>query len=279
MPIPNLSKSLDVALLRHIQSVHESPELRGPDTLVRYLLPVRQRFRAAWIRKSELSRLRTAPFYYYLLARTKHYDQVFTEALSQGVARIVNVGCGSDTRAYRFRRLLCDHHVKVLECDQAEVIYERERIMKRWGRVLYVEHLAIDLNEGCWPELEHWMVRHSGSKTLVLMEGVSPYVEGAAFVQFLQLLGAKLAAGSQVAYDFKLTGVSDDLGCGGRVKRPFRLPNNQSEVVIFHKQWGLHLEHMQQSSELCMRLLPDLKVTSKPLFEEDALVRLCVARS
>ena len=35
----------------------------------------------------------------------------------------VMVGCGSDTRAYRFQDLLCRHGVKVLECDQPEELF------------------------------------------------------------------------------------------------------------------------------------------------------------
>jgi methyltransferase (TIGR00027 family) len=279
MPIPNLSKSLDVAQLRHIQSVNESPQLRGPDTLVRYMLPTLLRLRSACIRRSELSRLRRDPFYYYLVARTRYYDQAFTQAVSHGVERILNVGCGTDTRAYRFRTLLCEHHVRVLECDQAELIHERQRIVKRWGDAPYVEHLAIELNDGCWPKLEQWLGHRTGPRTLVLMEGVSSYVETGALTQFLQLLGAKLAAGSQMAYDSKLVGVNDDFGRDGRGRRSFRLSSNRSEVVAFHKRWGLHLEHMELSSELCVRLLPDLEASGNPLFAEDALVRLCVAGS
>ena len=279
MPIPNLSKSLYVARLRHIQSAHESPQRRGPDTLVHYMLPTLQRVRTTWISKSDLSRLRKDPFYYYLVARTKYYDRIFTEAISDGVERILNAGCGTDTRAYRFRRLLCDHHVRVLECDQAELIYERQRIVKRWGHAPYVGHLAIDLDDGCWPELEQWLGHPTGPRTLVLMEGVSPYVETGAFTQFLQLVGAKLAVGSQMAYDFKLVEVNDDFGRDGRGRGSFRLSSNRSAVVAFHKRWGLHLEHMELSSELCVRLLPDLKQSGNPLFEEDALVRLYVAGS
>ena len=279
MPIPNLSKSLYVARLRHIQSAHESPQRRGPDTLVRYMLPTLQRVRTTWISKSDLSRLRKDPFYYYLVARTKYYDRIFTEAISDGVERILNAGCGTDTRAYRFRRLLCDHHVRVLECDQAELIYERQRIVKRWGHAPYVGHLAIDLNDGCWPELEQWLGHLTGPRTLVLMEGVSPYVETGAFTQFLQLLGAKLAVGSQMAYDFKLVEVNDDFGRDGRGRGSFRLSSNRSEVAAFHKPLGLHLQHMELSSELCVRLLPDLKQSANPLFDEDALVRLYVAGS
>ena len=279
MPLPNLSKSLYIAQLRHIQSIHESPPRRGPDTLVRRFLPMLQRVRAAWISRSELSRLRADPFYYYLVARTKYYDQVLTEAISNGVERILNMGCGSDTRAHRFNRVISNHGVRVLECDQAQIIYEKQRIVKRWGYVPYVEHLVIDLNDGCWPELEQWLGHANGPKTLVVMEGVSPYIDSGAFIQFLRLLGAKLTVGSQVAYDFKLTGANDDLGHGGRAKRSFRLSSKRNEVAAFHKQLGLHLEHMELSSELCVRLLPDIKESPNRLFEEDALVRLGVTAS
>ncbi len=279
MPIPNLSNSLYVARLRHIQSIHEPPQRRGPDTLVRYFLPTLQRVRAAWISKNELSRLRTDPFYYYLVARTKYYDQVLAEALSNGVERILSVGCGSDTRVYRFEKLLRDQHVRVLECDQERVIDERQQIVKRWGHVPYVEHLAMDLNDGCWPELDRWLGQPSGPKMLVIMEGVSPYIQSGALTQFLKLLGAKLAVGSQIAYDFKLTGVNDEFGCNGRPTRSFRLSSNPSEVAVFHKPWGLHLENIELRSELCVRLLPHLRESSNPLFEEDALIRLCVAGS
>ena len=38
------------------------------------------------------------------------------------------------------------------------------------------------------------------------MEGVSPYIDDVSFGRFLSLLASTLAAGSQVAYDFKIQG-------------------------------------------------------------------------
>ena len=49
MTLPNLSNSMYVAHLRYIQSIHESPSRRNPDTLVRHFLPVLQRLRTTWI--------------------------------------------------------------------------------------------------------------------------------------------------------------------------------------------------------------------------------------
>src|SRR5882762_319698 len=145
MAIPNLSNSMYVAHLRHIQSIHESPARRNPDNLVRYFLPMLERSRGASIGQYKLTQLRADPFYYFLVARTKYYDQVLIEAVSDGVQRILSVGCGSDTRAYRFKDLLCSKRVSVLECDLAEAIRERQRLVKRWNDLHHVRHMAIDL--------------------------------------------------------------------------------------------------------------------------------------
>lgn len=275
MGLPNLSNSMYVARLRYIQTIHESPAERNPDTLVRYFIPTFQRFRSALLGRAELSKLRSDPFYYYLVARTRYYDQVVKDAISDGVQRFINVGCGSDTRAYRFKDLLNEKNIPVLECDQADAILEKQRLTRRWRGSGHVEHLPIDLNDGSWPSLESWL-GDSKPKALVLVEGVSPYINDSAFSQFLRLLATKLAAGSHVAYDFKIGGVKDDFGRTGRTQKPLRLSTSHEEVAAFHKALGLQLEHMELSSGLSRRLLPQLK-GSIPLFEEDGLLRLRVA--
>jgi len=274
MALPDLSNSMYVARLRYIQTVHEPPARRNPDTLVRHFIPALQRLRTAWMGEQELSRLRSDPFYYYLVARTRYYDQVVDEAVAGGLDRLVGVGCGSDTRAYRFQEPLRGQGIKVLECDQAASIEEKQRLTERWRHFGHVEHLGIDLNDGAWPKLEAWLgVRKP--RALLLMEGVSPYVNSDAMKQFLRLLATRLAPGSPVAYDFKIGGVHDDFGRVGRTDTPFRLWSDRGEVAAFHDALGLHLEDMEMSSALVRRLLPDLN-GSVPVFEEDGLLRLRV---
>ena len=276
MGLPNLSKLMHVAHLRYIQSIYESPARRNPDTLVRHFIPILERLRTAWLGREELSKLRADPFYYYLVARTKYYDQVVNEAVSDGVQQIINVGCGCDTRAYRFKHFLRSKSVKVLECDQPQAIHAKQKAAKRWRCFDYVEYLPIDLNDDTWPELEHWLGDRTRTKALVLMEGVSPYVNGGSFGRFLVLLATRLSPGSHVAYDFKIRGVRDDFGRVGRTQEPFRLPRARDEVATFHEALGLRLEHMELSSELCARLLPGLAESAVTLFREDGLVRLQV---
>jgi methyltransferase (TIGR00027 family) len=222
-PIRNFSYSLSVAEQRHIQSIHETAELRNPDTLVRYFLPLTRRFRSAWLYHETLATLRTNPFYYYLLARTKYYDGVFLDAISGNMKYIINVGCGSDTRSHRFQHILKQKGVKVLECDQRKAISGKQRIANRRWPFDYVTYLAINLNDDAWPDFEHWLGTNNAPKVLVLMEGVSPYINVDSFGRFLSLLARKLPAGSRVAYDFKLCGVHDDFGLVGKTQRPFRL--------------------------------------------------------
>jgi len=239
LKLPSVSNLMYVARLRYIQSIHESSERRNPDLLVRHFIPLLERWRSAWISQDELSKLRMNPFYYYLVARTRYYDQVFSDAVAEGVKSIVSVGCGSDTRPYRIMQILKSNGVRVLECDQPEAIRVKQRISKRWQGLDHVDYLPIDLNDGAWPDLTRWVDERPDRKTLVLIEGVSPHVDGVSFEQFLLLLASKLTAGSLVAYDFKTRGVEDDFGRKGRTESPFRLPSARSEVAAFHETHGL----------------------------------------
>jgi O-methyltransferase involved in polyketide biosynthesis len=163
-----------------------------------------------------------------------------------------------------------------LECDQPKAIHAKQEVAKRWRCFDYVEYLPIDLNDDTWPELEHWLGDRARTKALVLMEGVSPYVNGSSFGRFLVLLATRLSPGSYVAYDFKVSGVHDDFGRVGEIQEPFRLSGAGDEIAAFHEARGLRLEQMELSAELCARLLPGLAESAVTLFSEDGLVRLQV---
>ena len=270
----SFSNSMSVAEWRYIQSVHETAELQNPDTFVRHFLPALQRWRCAWLSQSKLAAMRSNPLYYYLVARTIYYDGLFLDAISDKVQHIINVGCGSDTRSYRFEHVLKQNGVKVLECDQPEAIADKQRIAKRRGTFDHVAYMPIDLNDDAWPDFEHWLNENNRAKILVLMEGVSPYVNSDNFGRFLGLLARELQTGCRVAYDFKLRGVRDDFGLGGRTQRPFRLPMAIEEVVSYHEKLKYRLNHLEQSSELSTRLLTGLAKSGVPLFTQDGLIQL-----
>lgn len=268
------SNSMYVAELRYVQSVREAGEFRNPDTWVWKFIPTFRRWRFAWLRPSKLAALRAEPFYYYLLARTEYYDKLFLDAIDDNVRFIVNVGCGTDTRPYRFKDALERKGVKVLECDQPDAIAQKEEMSRRQGVFGHVAYMSVNLNDAAWPELESWLSRNRSGKGLVFMEGVSPYVNTNTFNRFLSLLAKELIAGSRVAYDFKISGVKDDFGRTDRTQHPFRLSAVRAEIAEHHEKLGYRLEHMELGSELSVRLLAGLKQMGAPLFEEDALIQL-----
>ena len=122
------SNSMAVAEFRYLQSLHEQRELQNPDGLVGQFLPLFRRWRCRWLSHRKIALLRTRPFYYYLVARTRYYDKIFLDAIADHVQFIINVGCGVDTRAYRFEHVLRQKGVKVLEVTTRKL----SRLSKAW---------------------------------------------------------------------------------------------------------------------------------------------------
>jgi O-methyltransferase involved in polyketide biosynthesis len=119
------------------------------------------------------ARLRTPePFYYLLLARTKHYDQIFTEAIFDDTTAIINIGCGLDTRAHRFCAELNGRNMRVFECDQGQTIFIKEKLAKQRWCVDHIRYLSIDLNNAnTWTELFSRLAKIDGA---VLLPEVEP---------------------------------------------------------------------------------------------------------
>jgi len=226
--------------------------------------------------RKSLADLRADPFYFFLLARTKHYDQIVQAAVADGIKHLVEIGCGTDTRAHRFERLLRSSSVRVLECDQPQAISIKKRLAQKLGRGEHIDYLPIDLDAPPSPDFRRWLGVPNVPKTLVMMEGVSPYVNHEAFSEFLRFLSATLPRGSSVAYDFKIRGIRDDFGQETGDARLFRLPNVRADVASFHRDRGLTLELMESGAELAARQLPGFHDLMTPPFSEDVVLHLRV---
>jgi methyltransferase (TIGR00027 family) len=274
--LPNLSFMVRVGQVRAIQALYESPEQRNPDHLARNILPLSQRLGCFIRGRFLLQRMRTQPFYHYVLARTRYYDQIFCDAITKGGVRsIVNIGCGGDTRAYRFQSLLAQYAVQVLECDQAQAIRAKQDVLRQQlGANPNLEFQAIDLNDREWPLLSNWLEQRRAEKTLVMLEGVSPYVSYDTFESFLKLLVARLKPGSQLAYDYKHDGAAADFGKSDRTVQPFRLRADAEVSASFHHPLGLEQQTFESSEDLMDRLAPISKKDGRKRFDEDCLVQL-----
>jgi methyltransferase (TIGR00027 family) len=271
LALPNLSNSVHVGRLRHIQSKYETPECRNPDPLIHDLLPAPLRWLSTLQAKTQLSKLHKNPFYYYLIARTRYYDQVFNDAIDSNLGCIVNIGCGTDTRAYRFAEQLKFRGIKVVECDQAAFITIKQQLARRIWQTDHVTYVSVDLNDPGWPDLEHCLDAIPRA-VLVMLEGVSPYINGVSFDRFLKLLVVKLHSGSVVAYDYKIQGidVSDSNG------NLFRLPATKHDVIAYHDTLGYRVQRLELSWELSSRLLRNFATSHTCSFAQDGLLKLTI---
>jgi methyltransferase (TIGR00027 family) len=275
LALPDLSNSVGIAKSRFIQSVYETAEYRNPDTLVGHLLPAPLRWLSLLQGKIQLPKLRRYPFYYYLLARTKYYDEVFTDAMRSNIKYIINVGCGTDTRAYRFADELTLKGIKVVECDQAAVIAVKQELAKQSWLTDHVTYISVDLNASNWPELERQLDKIS-SPALMMLEGVSPYIKEDSFASFLNFLVTKSTPDSIIAYDYKMRNDRDDRKVAGSPNRPFRLPAAKKDVIAYHEALGYKVQQLETSSELLVRLLPNFVMPDTPFFFDDGLLKLTV---
>lgn len=242
--------------------------------MVRHMVPVLDHWRCRVLSRRELQELRSQPFYYYLLARTLYYDQVFIDAIRQGVRCILNIGCGNDTRAHRFRCELMEAAVTVVECDRPVAIAAKQSKSRRLGPTDHIQFVPIDLNDVAWPALEACLRAVESAPVMVMMEGVSPYIDQRAFEGLLARLGERLVRGSLLAYDYKLSGVADDFGRAGATDKPFRLPGSMASVASFHAVRGLELSRMELSAELQARLVPEVAGDRTGVFGQDCLLQL-----
>jgi methyltransferase (TIGR00027 family) len=103
--------------------------------------------KSRFLRRLFMDRFAPKGVYEYVIARTKYIDQVFTEAVEQGVEQVLIFGAGFDSRSIRLLR--DDSTVKVFEVD-AEVTQKAK--LGRFKEVdILVPHnttyIAIDFNK------------------------------------------------------------------------------------------------------------------------------------
>ena len=270
----SFSNLAGTAYKRHVQSLHEHGDRRNPDLLAGALLSPAQREQCLHLQARALDDLRRSPYYHYLTARTKAYDQVLLDAVAGGIRRVLIMGSGFDTRLYRFGGHLAALGAEVAECDQPPAMAAKRQLAAALPYACRVQYLGIDLNlPDTWAGLLRWL-GDGASPALLIAEGVSPYIQRTTFTALLEALPKLLPTGSRVAYDFKLAGVADDFGKGADVSAPFRLALNVQAIAELHAGLGYRHTRTTDSRALMRAHVPSWDESVSPLFHEDALVEL-----
>lgn len=251
-----------VGYLRYLQNRRETGVRKNPDTHVGFLLRRNVRASAIW---ADLARYRGDAFYHYLLARTRFYDEVFLNALSAGVQQILILGAGTDTRAYRLGNTPTLQQVRVFETDLEPWISERSALSGRIKSRHQIHRSSLDLAKD---DLSGWVTKAKfapSQLTLLLAEGVTPYLRSDAVDILLDFMSKHARAGSWLAYDFKRLDVN---GKPSGEQSNFGLPSDVHQIKRYHDRFQLAVERFFLSEELGERYLD----YDAPKYREDGVV-------
>jgi len=142
-----------------------------------------------------------------LVCRTRFIDDAVRAAVRDGIASVVILGAGLDTRPYRLPEI---KGMEVREVDLPSVLRLKRR---KLGRVLAplpgnVRYVPIDFNRQSIDEALHSDGFRMDQRTFFIWEGVSQYLEAHAVTETLAFV-AKCASRSRLAFTYVPAGIID----------------------------------------------------------------------
>jgi methyltransferase (TIGR00027 family) len=138
--------------------------------------------------------------------RTRGLDDVVRDRLAAGVTQIVLLGAGFDCRGLRMPEIPA-HGARVYEVDFPRQLDHKRAILARGGVAVppWIEHVGCDLSvPGFEDALAADLEAHGfrlGDGALVVMEGLSPYIDNAALERTLRFAIRAAGPGSTVTFD------------------------------------------------------------------------------
>lgn len=129
--------------------------------------------------------------------RTRFFDNFFADAAGAGVRQHVILAAGLDSRAYR---LPWPAITTVFELDQPKVLQFKDEVLKRSGSQPSARRVtvAVDLRDD-WPAALREAGFDATQPTGWILEGLLPYLPGAAQDALFERLNDMSAPGSRVA--------------------------------------------------------------------------------
>lgn len=186
-----------------------------------------------------------------LLGRTCYIDDALSSALADGIAQVVILGAGLDSRAHRIPNIEQAH---VFEVDQpATIAYKRERLAQILGELPpNVTHIPLDFDHQRLDAALFDAGFRPEERAFFIWEGVSQYLIAAAVDATLRLV-ASCAAGSRIVFTYVHRGVLDPtsplynpetLDRLGKMGEPWRFGLHPNQLASYLRERGLVLvEH------------------------------------
>ena len=176
---------------------------------------------------------RFAGHQYYVVARTRYFDDILQQRLARGAEQLVILGAGYDSRPYRFADRLGG--VQVFEVDHpATSTVKQAKVGALFGEIpANVAYVAVDFTVDKLADKLLGCGYRTTRPTVFLWEGVTPYLDLQAVDEVLGFVMASAAAGSAIVFDYILRSVVEGT-CGLRgAANEFAKMSRSSEPLTF----------------------------------------------
>jgi methyltransferase (TIGR00027 family) len=226
-----------MALSRAIESRKPATERICFDPLAEQFLGAKYRM-LLWGRPfrdmvEKLIERRFAGHHYYVIARTRYFDDLLQQRLTGGAEQLVILGAGYDSRPYRF----ADHlgGVQVFEVDHpATSAAKQAKVRALIGEIpANVAYVAVDFTVDKLADKLLACGYRTTRPTIFLWEGVTPYLNLAAVDTVLGFVTTSAAAGSAVVFDYILRAVVEGTCTLRGASNEFAKMSQTSEPLTF----------------------------------------------
>jgi methyltransferase (TIGR00027 family) len=201
--------AIGAAICRLIEQYQPQETRLFDDPLVKNLVgtPVRMMMQFAGMRNFTLQRMDaiTHGIYGAQICRTRLIDEAVQAGISAGIAQLVILGAGLDTRPYRLPGM---ERIKVFEVDLALVQDEKKaRLQKLLGRLPEnVVFIPIDFDTQALDEALSGSTFDPSKPAIFIWEGVTQYLTEGAVRQTLSSVG-RSAPGSILVFTYVLKSI------------------------------------------------------------------------
>ena len=200
--VPSITSIL-VAAARALGARDRDPQVRNPDWLAERLVGPNERALLGPVNTLlDQSFDIEVPIARLLIPRTHFIDARLKTAVGEGIAQLVILGAGFDTRPYRFSEMLKD--VRVFEVDHPDT--QQVKIRRVWEAIgeppTNLAYVAVDLRTA---ELGEALTRagyQADRKTFFIWEGVTMYLPAEAVQATLTWIASNAARESAVVFDY-----------------------------------------------------------------------------
>ena len=193
-----------IASLRALACYEDDLLIHGNDSLAELFLPEEKRraLRSSDTREA-IKKAIPEGLYEYVIARTRYFDELFSNLLRRRVPQVVLLGAGYDSRAYRFADPM--EKSEIFEVDASSTQNAKRRILQENAVTVHpnVSYVTADFEQGDWFRGLFEAGYQSSLRTLYIWEGVTFYLTPETVDSTLALLRQNSLPGSILSFDYQ----------------------------------------------------------------------------